>query len=44
MSEPAPGERIASFNGAYANQPNDAAPSGVKKPAVTMSPPNRKSQ
>src|SRR5262249_57528360 len=41
ISEPMPGERIASLRGAYANQPNDAAPSGVKKPATTMRPPNR---
>jgi hypothetical protein len=35
---------IESDSGAYANQPKLAAPSGLRKPAHTMRPPNRYSQ
>jgi hypothetical protein len=40
-SPPRPGENVVSDSGAYANQPNDAAPCGVKNPAHAMMPPNR---
>ena len=32
------------FNGTYANQPKDAAPCGVIKPAIATNEPNRKNQ
>src|SRR5699024_1614493 len=44
MSPPIPGEYVAFDSGAYPNQPNDAAPCGVRNPAVAMSDPNRKNQ
>ncbi|CAB4762296.1 unannotated protein [freshwater metagenome] len=43
-SPPMPGEYCEFASGAYAVQPNEAAPPGVKKPAKAISPPNRKSQ
>lgn len=39
-SPPRPGENVVSDSGAYANQPKDAAPCGVRKPATTISEPN----
>ena len=44
MSAPAPGEWMAELSGAYANQPNEAAPSGVRNPAAAMPPPMAYSQ
>ena len=44
ISPPAPGELTAFESGAYANQPNAAAPPGVKKPAQTVVPPKRNIQ
>ena len=43
-SPPMPGEYCAFESGAYAVQPNDAAPPGVKNPAKAIIPPKRKSQ
>ncbi len=39
MSAPMPGERTASFSGAYANQPKSAAPCGVRKPMIQFANP-----
>src|SRR5690554_6551936 len=33
---PIPGENVVEERGAYANQPNDAAPCGVRKPATAI--------
>ena len=38
------GAVAALLSGAYANQPKEAAPPGVRKPAATMRPPNRNNQ
>src|SRR5699024_6304156 len=43
-SPPIPGECPAFDNGVYPNQPNDAAPLGVRNPDMAISEPNRKSQ
>ena len=43
-SPPRPGEKVEVESGAYANQPNDAAPFGSRKPAHTITPPNANSQ
>src|SRR5699024_5442758 len=43
-SPPIPGEYVEFDNGAYANQPNEAAPCGVRNPATAISEPNRKNQ
>jgi hypothetical protein len=43
-SPPSPGLYSAVDSGTYMNQPNEAAPCGVRKPAPAMSPPNRYSQ
>src|ERR1700710_2818743 len=43
-SPPAPGEFTAFDSGAYAVQPNAAAPPGVKNPETAISDPNRYSQ
>ncbi len=40
-SVPSPGEYVALDSGAYMNQPNEAAPCGVRKPEAAISPPNR---
>jgi hypothetical protein len=40
---PTPGEKEALASGWYANQPNEAAPCGVRKPATAMRDPKRKS-
>ena len=43
-SPPTPGEFTALLSGAYANQPKDAAPPGVKMPAATVMPPKKNIQ
>ena len=43
-SPPIPGEYCALESGAYAVQPNEAAPPGVKNPTKVMVPPNRYNQ
>ncbi len=43
-SPPRLGVNVESDSGAYANQPNDAAPSGTRKPAHAISPPSRYNQ
>src|SRR3954470_2872419 len=43
-SPPRPGEYTVLDSGAYANQPNDAAPCGVKKPNPAIEPPKKKNQ
>ena len=40
MSAPTPGEYVALVSGAYAYQPNAAAPPGARKLASRMMPPN----
>ena len=42
-SPPTPGEYCEFESGAYAVQPNEAAPPGVRKPANAIKPPNRNS-
>src|SRR5699024_8466412 len=44
MSPPIPGEYVALDSGAYPNQPNAAAPCGVRNPAQAINEPNRKNQ
>ena len=41
MSAPTPGEYAALVSGAYAYQPNAAAPPGARKLNSRISPPNR---
>ena len=43
-SPPIPGEYSALESGAYAVQPNEAAPPGDKNPAVAIRPPNKNNQ
>ncbi|CAB4534735.1 unannotated protein [freshwater metagenome] len=43
-SPPIPGEYWEFASGAYAVQPNEAAPPGLKNPANAIKPPKRKSQ
>ena len=43
-SPPIPGEYCELERGAYAVQPNEAAPPGVIKPANAIKPPNRNNQ
>ena len=40
-SPPIPGENVAFDKGAYANQPNEAAPCGVKNPATATKLPKK---
>src|SRR3954451_696644 len=44
MSAPTPGENVDVVSGVYAYQPKDAAPPGVRKLNMTISPPNRNIQ
>ena len=39
-----PGEYCEFASGAYAVQPNEAAPPGVRKPANAINPPKRNNQ
>ena len=43
-SPPIPGEKVVLESGAYANQPNDAAPCGVKNPETAIKLPKLNSQ
>src|SRR5699024_9236749 len=43
-SPPIPGECAAFDTGVYPDQPNDAAPGGVRNPDMAISEPNRKNQ
>lgn len=43
-SPPIPGENVVLESGAYANQPKDAAPCGVKNPETAMKDPKLKNQ